>query len=55
MRALLVSAVITAALVKGVLIGLAIGGAIAACACRKTRPAGERKSSDGSQQETMSA
>ncbi len=55
MRALMVSAVTTAALVKGVLIGLVIGGAVAACACRKTRPAEEREGSEGSQQETKSA
>ncbi len=32
MKLLLVSAVVTAALVKGLLIGLAIGGAATACA-----------------------
>ena len=55
MRALMVSAVTTAALVKGVLIGLAIAGAVAACACRKARSAEERESSEVSQQETKPA
>lgn len=33
----------TTAFVKGVLIGLAIGGAVTACACRKARPAERRE------------
>ncbi len=37
MRLLMLSVVTTAALVEGVIIGIAIGGAVAACACRKPR------------------
>ncbi len=39
MRALVLSAVATAALMKGILVGLAIAGAVAACGCRRARRA----------------
>ena len=39
MRALVLSAVATTALVKGILVGLVIAGAVAACGCRRARRA----------------
>ena len=47
MKLLLVSAVATAALVKGLLIGLAIGGAATACArCAGRRKRGETEAKE---------
>ena len=39
MRALVLSAVATTAFVKGILVGLAVAGAVAACGCRRARRA----------------
>ncbi len=51
MGPLILTAVAAAFLAKGVVIGLAIGGAAAACACRKACPPTGRESPKGDRAE----
>ena len=53
MGPLILTAVAAAFLAKGVVIGLAIGGAAAACACRKACPPAGRESPKGDRAEAQ--
>ncbi len=53
MGPLILTAVAAAFFAKGVVIGLAIGGAAAACACRKACPPAGRESPKGDRAEAQ--